>query len=172
VVAGGSVSIFGQNLTGGQVSLNDVPLATAFSNATQINLLIPPGFPAGPATLKVTSASGPAFPILLQIDAPPPVILAVNTQANVPLAGASAAAAAGDILQVMLSGIDASVLSSPGRLRVTVSGMEMTVQQIAPFTPGVYQVQIVVNQSFGGSQVPLVVWMDGVASAPVNITVR
>jgi uncharacterized protein (TIGR03437 family) len=50
--------------------------------------------------------------------------------------------------------------------------MEMTVQQIAPFTPGVYQVQIVVNQSFGGSQVPLVVLMDGVASAPVNITVR
>ena len=43
------------------------------------------------------------------------------------------------------------------------------VQQIAPFGAGAYQIQIVVNQSFGASQVPLAVSVDGTASAPVNI---
>ena len=98
----------------------------------------------------------------MQIDAPPPAITQVNT----------AFTAAGEVLQVMVVGVDPSIASNPARLRVTVSGMEMTVQQITPFTPGVFQIQIVVNQSFGASQVPLVVWVDGTASAPANITVR
>jgi uncharacterized protein (TIGR03437 family) len=162
IVAGGSVTIFGQNLTGAQVSVNDTPWAVAFSNASQINFFVPAGFPAGPAILKVTTAGGAALPIVFQIDAPPPAIAQVNT----------AFTSAGEVLQLMVLGVDPSVASNPGRLRVTVSGMDMTVQQITPFTPGVWQIQVVVNQSFGASQVPLVVWTDGTASAPVSITVR
>ena len=55
------------------------------------------------------------------------------------------------------------------------TGRELTdnlLRQIAPFGAGAYQMQVVVNQSFGASQAPLVVWVDGTASAPVNITVR
>ena len=59
-----------------------------------------------------------------------------------------------------------------GRVRVTVAGMEMAIQQIAQVLSGAHQIQVVVNQSFGASQVPLVVWVDGAGSAPVNITIR
>jgi uncharacterized protein (TIGR03437 family) len=130
---------------------------------------VPPGFGVGPATLKLTTASGAAFPIVLQIDPPPPAIVGISTAASL---GFGASAAAGEVLQVVVTGIDPSVFANPGRLRVTVGGMEMTVQQITPFTTGVYQIQVVVNQSFGASQVPLVVSVDGASSAPLNVTVR
>ena len=43
IVSGGSVTIFGQNLTGAQVSVNDIPVQVAFSNASQMNSLRPRG---------------------------------------------------------------------------------------------------------------------------------
>jgi uncharacterized protein (TIGR03437 family) len=150
--------------------LNDVAVAVAFGNANQINFFVPQGFASGPAILKLTSASGAAFPVLLQIDPLPPVITGVNTLSNIALGGVSIGA--GEVLQVAVTGLDPSVIATPGRLRVTVSGMEMAIQQITPSGAGTYQIQIVVNQSFGASQVPLVVSVDGAASAPVNITVR
>src|SRR5205823_3771361 len=103
----------------------------------------------------------------LQIDPLPPVITGVSSLSNLAF---GASAGAGDVLQVVVTGLDSSAIGAPGRLRVTVSGMEMTIQQIAPFGAGAYQIQIVINQSFGASQVPLVVWVDGAASAPSNIT--
>jgi len=169
VFAGGPVTILGQNLAGAQVSLNDVAVTVAFGNANQISFFVPQGFTPVPAVLKLTLAGGASFPVVLQIDPLPPVITGVSTPANTAF---GASAGAGDVLQVVVTGLDPSVLGTPGRLRVTLSGMEMTVQQIAPFGAGAYQIQIVVNQSFGASQVPLVVWVDGTASAPMNITVR
>ncbi len=171
VFPGGTATIFGQNLTGALITLNDVTLTPAFANSTQINFLIPAGFTLGPATLKLVAAGGVAFPVAVQIDAPPPVITGVTSGVNA-LVGAGSAGA-GDVLQVQVTGLDPSLLSNrQGRLRVTVSGLEMTVQQVTALSNGIFQIQIVVNQSFGASQVPLVVWVDGAASLPVNITVR
>jgi hypothetical protein len=48
----------------------------------------------------------------------------------------------------------------------------MTVLQVTPLPNGAAQIQIILKQSFGGSQVPLMVWVDGSSSAPVNISVR
>jgi uncharacterized protein (TIGR03437 family) len=173
VFPGGSVTVFGQNLAGAQVSLNDVSLPVASSSATQLNFFLPPGYPTGPATLRVLSAAGAAFPILLQIDAAPPVITNVTTTATANAALSASSTGAGDVLQVLVTGLDPALLANfQGRLHVTVSGMEMAIQQITPLPSSAYQIQVVVNQSFGASQVPLVVWLDGAASAPVNITVR
>ena len=58
------------------------------------------------------------------------------------------------------------------RLRVTVSGIEMPVQQITQVSPGVYMVQITITQSFGGAQVPVVAAVDGSQSAPFQVTIR
>ena len=171
IFPGGAATIFGSNLAGAQVTLNDLPLTVTFSNASQINVLIPTGFATGPATLKVNTAAGAAFPVLLQIDAPPPVITAVNSSANLPLSGSSAAS--GDTLQVLVSGLDPSAAANfKGRVRVTIAGIDMTVQQITSAAAGAFQIQVVLTQSFAGSQVPLVVWVDGAASVPVNVTIR
>jgi uncharacterized protein (TIGR03437 family) len=174
VSAGSFVTIFGQtlatSLAGVQVLLNDVPVTVVFANATQINFVVPSGFPAGPATLRLTSGGVPALPVILQIDTPPPSILLVNTASNTPLGASSAAA--GDVLNVLVTGLDSAVLANPSRVKVTVSGLAMAVQQVTQLTTGLYQIQIVVNQSFGASQVPLAVWVDGVSSAPISVTIR
>jgi hypothetical protein len=154
-------TIFGQNLTGAQVSLNDIPVQVVFSSATQINFVVPAGFPPGLATLRLISSAGAAPPVGLQIDAPPPAISAVNTGGGIP--------GAGDSLQITASGIDAA---AAGRIRVTVSGLEMAVQQVTALSPGVYVIQVTVNQSFGGVLAPVVVSVDGSASAPFHVTVR
>ena len=174
IFAGSFLTIFGQNLGTStaalQVTLNDAPLVVAFANGSQINVLIPAGFPTGPATLRLTTAGVAALPVTVQIDTPPPTILAVNTPANAPLAGSSAAA--GDVLNVQVTGLDPSVVANLARLKVTISGMPMTIQQVTALSPGTYQIQITVNQSFGASLVPLAVWVDGVSSTPLNVTVR
>jgi hypothetical protein len=141
-----------------------VSIQPVFASATQINFVIPAGLNSGPATLRLIAAGGSALPALLQIDPRPVAIAGVNTGNGAP--------GPGDTLQVMFSGVDASVLANPQRLRVTLSGVEMPVQQILPASAGVYVAQITITQSFGGALVPVVVWLDGAASAPVNVAVR
>lgn len=165
ILAGQVGTIFGLNLSGAQVSLNDVPAPVLFSNATQVNFQLPAGLPAGPLTLRLLTASGSAMPMVLHLDAPAPAIAGVNSASGNP--------GAGDTLLVTVTGLDAAVAANPaGRLRVTVSGMEMAIQQVTPVATGVYQFAVAVNQSFGAAPVPLVVWADGSASVAVTVTIR
>ena len=130
----------------------------------------PAGFATGPATLRFSNGAQPAFPVTVQIDAPPPSISALTNFSHLPLAGVPSAA--GDILNIQVTGLDSSINANSQRLRVTVSGIEMTVLQVNPMPNGASQIEVILKQSFGGSQVPLMVWVDGSSSAPVNITVR
>jgi uncharacterized protein (TIGR03437 family) len=168
-------TIFGLNLGASvaavQVTLNDLPVPVAFANGTQVNFQVPANFPVGPAVLKLTASGVGAFPVYIQIDSPPPSISNVTNLSNLPLAGAPVGA--GDYLNVLVTGLDPSVIGNPqGRLRVTVGGVEMPLQQISSLSATVVQIQVVLTQSFGASQVPLLVWVDGSSSAPVFITVR
>ena len=156
--------MFGQNLTGAQISLNDVPVQPVFAGANQINFVVPSGLAIGPTTLRLIAPGGSVFPIVFQLDARPPVISGVNTTGGT--------VGAGDFVQVLVSGLDASVLANPQRLRVTVSGIEMPIQQITQVSPGVYMVQIALTQSFGGAPVPVVAAVDGSQSAPFQVTIR
>jgi uncharacterized protein (TIGR03437 family) len=158
VTAGQFATIFGLNLAGAQVTLNDVPANVVFSNANQVNFVIPAGAPAGAATLRVGSTGGTALPLGLQIDAVVPAI--VNASA--------ATASAGDVLALVVAGVDAT---AAGRLRVTASGLDMNVLSVNA-GGGVAQVQTALTQSFGASAVPVVVWLDGTPSAPVNVVIR
>jgi uncharacterized protein (TIGR03437 family) len=58
------------------------------------------------------------------------------------------------------------------RLQVTVSGAAMQVLGIVPASNGQFQIQLLLGQSFAGSQVPMAVSVDGSSSAPFAITVR
>jgi uncharacterized protein (TIGR03437 family) len=167
ITAGNFATMYGQNFASStsavQITLNDTTVLVGFANGNQINFLVPPGFPTGPAVLKLVSGGVVAFPVTIQIDPPAPVIVDVNT----------ANAASGDTIQVTVAGIDAAAVANrQGRLKVTISGMEMTVQQVTTVGPSVYQMHVAVNQSFGASAVPLAVWVDGVSSSPVSVTIR
>jgi uncharacterized protein (TIGR03437 family) len=175
IYPGSLASIYGSNLQAGpssslQVTLNDVPVQVQFSSPNQVNFIVPFGFPTGPATLRLSNGVQTGFPVIVQIDAPPPVISGITNLSNVPLAGLTTTA--GDILNVQVTGLDSSISANSSRLRVTVSGIDVTILQVNPLNNGLAQIQIILRQSFGGSQVPLMVWVDGSSSAPINITVR
>ena len=169
IYAGSWGAIYGQNLTaaGGQVTLNNQTVQVAAS-ANQINFLVPPGFASGPAMLQLAGSGAPA--VVVQIDNPQPQVTAVNTLANTPAAGTLFSP--GDTVVLTAVGLDPALASAfQGRLRVTVAGADMSVEQVTA-SNGVFQIQAVITQSFGGSQVPLVLIVDGSASQPVNIAVR
>jgi uncharacterized protein (TIGR03437 family) len=175
IYPGSTVTIFGVNLAlspaNFQVTLNDIPVQVLFAGASQVNFLIPAGFPTGLAVLKVNNGSAAANQVLLQIDAPPPTIVSVTNPSGVAY-DAAHIAGAGDVVNVLLSNLDPGVLNNPSRLQVTVSGVAMPVQFIVSAGNGLYQVQFVLPQSFGGTPVPLAVLVDGSSSSTVSITVR
>ncbi len=174
VYPGSVASITGQNLapTSGavQLTLNDIAMTPLSVSANQITFQVPASFPTGPATLKLNNGSQAAFPVVIQIDNQPPTIVSVNNFLNQPVNGASVGQ--GDLLNVVVSGLDATVLNNFSRVQVTVGGVNMPVLGIAPLPNAQYAVQTVVTQSFAGAQVPVVVWVEGSSNPPAMITVR
>ena len=169
---GSAVALFGSNLSASgavQIALSSESMANAvnmtplYTSSNQVNFAIPQGFPTGPAILQVNNGSSNAFPVAVQIDVPPPQIQSVTDPSG-------AAASPGDVLTAVVSGIDPAA-ANLNRVQVTVSGLPMTILQIAS-QGGQFQIQFVLSQSFGGSQVPVVVSVDGSGSAPVAITAR
>jgi uncharacterized protein (TIGR03437 family) len=175
IYPGSIAAIYGSNLAVSpasvQVTLSDVPVAILYASAAQINFVVPPGLPAGPATLKLNNGWANAFPVILQIDNPPPTITGVTSISNVPL-DASHSAGAGDILNVLVTGLDPTVVGNLSRVQVTVSGLSMPVLQITPAPGGQFQIQFILTQSFAGAQAPVAVSVNGSSSAPFTITVR
>jgi uncharacterized protein (TIGR03437 family) len=152
------------------VTLNDISLPLQLVASDKISFLVPSGFPTGPAVLRLNNGATAAFPVVLQIDAPPPAIVNITNQANQSLIGTSVGA--GEVVNVWLAGLDSSVVTDWSRVQVTVSGVPMQVQLINQGPGGQVQVQFILTQSFGNTQVPVLVWIDGSPSQPATITVR
>jgi len=184
--AGDYAALFGSALAlgpgGTVVTLNGAAVPVTYASATQVNFIVPAGFAPGPATLVVSNGSAATAPVLIQIDGPQPIIGAgtVTNAMGVAL-DANTAANPGDILSVQVTNVDPSVVTAPNRVQVRISGVLMTVlgvTQIAAAPAGqaaftaALQIQFADTQSFGGSQVPLVVSVDGSASAAVTIAAR
>jgi uncharacterized protein (TIGR03437 family) len=179
IYPGSTATIYGTNLQASpsasvQVTLNGSPIQVLYPlpgqpSSTQLNVAIPPGFPVGPAQLVVNNGAITSFPVEVTISNLPPAIVAVTSPSGASLAGATSNA--GDFVNVVVSGLDPSVIGT-SNLQVTVSGVPMTVLGVNPLGGGQYQIQVVLTQSFGGAQVPLAIWVNGSSSQPFNITVR
>jgi uncharacterized protein (TIGR03437 family) len=174
IYPGSQATFTGQNLAlplgNTTVTLNDVPVQLLAASPTQVTFQVPPNFPTGPASLRLNNGFTSAFEVVVQIDVAPAVILAVSSLSGQSLLVGSAGV--GDILGITAAGLDPTVLNAPGRVQVTISGVPMQVLHIAQMPNGQFQIQIMVTQSFGGSQVPLAVVVDGSSSVPVMLTVR
>ena len=172
-------SIFGSNLalspTSVQVLLNGQAVPVLYGSANQINFQIPSGFPTGPTTLTVNNGSVSALPIYVQVDNPPAVI---DVAAGAPTGISNAAGMAvqtvnpGDIVSLQVTNVDPSIVNNPSRVRVTISGVPMSVLSVTAVTAAVFQIQFAVTQSFAGWQVPLVVSVDGSPSLAIQVTAR
>ncbi|MGA2590088.1 MAG: matrixin family metalloprotease [Bryobacteraceae bacterium] len=172
---GAIASIYGLNLTAetGQPTLTVAGLSAQilYASASQINFVIPAGVPTGPAVLALNNGVMSAYPVVLQIDPPPPVIT-VAIDAGLVL-GANTAAAPGDTIILVVTGMDPGVLSAPSRVAVTEGGVniqEFTIQA-APNGSDALDIQFVLSSSASGPQVPVVVSLDGDLSMPLYIDV-
>jgi uncharacterized protein (TIGR03437 family) len=170
VYPGSTVSVYGQNLTGAQVTLNDVTVPILGTVAGQINFTVPPTFPTGPAVLKVSAGGNTANAVLLQIDVPPPTILNVTNASGVTY-DATHIASAQDVVNVVVTNLDPTVVSNPSRVQVSLGSLMIPVT-ISQGANNQYQLQFVMPQAFGGIPVPLAVVVDGSASNTFLLTVR
>lgn len=173
---GAIASIYGVNLTAaaGTLSLTVAGLSVQqilYASSSQINFVIPPGVPAGPAVLALNNGVMSAYPVVVQIDPPPPVIT-VAIDAGLVL-GASTAAAPGDTIILVVTGMDPGVLSAPSRVAVTEGGVniqEFTIQP-APDGANALDIQFSLSSSVSGAHVPVTVSLDGNLSLPIYIDV-
>jgi len=167
-------TIFGADLAASpasaQVLLNGAAAPLTYASAGQINFIIPAATPVGQATLVVNNGPASTYPVMLEIDGPQPVIEAAVAATN-----------PGDIVNVEVTNVDPGIVNAPGRVQVTMSRVPMNVLSVTqasaaangqPASPGVFQIQFAVTQSFAGSTVPLVVSVDGSPSTAVYVTAR
>ncbi len=171
IYPGATVVIYGSNLATNpsalQLTLNDQPVLVRFAGSTQINFDIPSGAQIGPAVLKLNNGLETAS-VIVPVDNRPPVIQGITNVSNVSVT----AVAAGEVLNILVTGLDPAAAGNPGRVRVTISGVDMYVNSIVPAANGQFAIQIIVTQSFGGAQVPVAVVVDGSSSAPAPLGVR
>ena len=173
---GAIASLYGQNLqaaTGSPtITLAGQSAQVLYTSSNQINFVIPLGVPAGPAVLTFQNGAAQAYPVVLQIDPPPPVIVDAASAAGVPL-GAAETAAPGDTITLTVTGMDPAVLAAPSRAGVAEGGVSIpvfTIQQ-AQDGSGDLLIQFVLAASIAGQQVPLTVSLDGDLSMPFFINV-
>jgi len=177
IYPGGYVTIYGSNLASVpanvQVSLGDQPMTLQPGGVLpgQINFFIPANFPIGVAILRVNNGITAATPIAVQVDVPPPSIQSLTNASGVPY-DATHPAASQDVVNVLVSNLDPTVLANPSRLQVTVNGRVMALQSLTPAANGQTQITFVLTQGFGGVTVNLAVIVDGSSSAPYSLTVR
>jgi uncharacterized protein (TIGR03437 family) len=174
VYPGSVATIWGANLENPQITITSLvagsaPTATAsgqalvpYASFDQVNVAIPAGLPIGPALLTLTTSAGTAS-VVVPIGYAPPAILGIAEPSGA-VVDAADAASPGDLLTIAAGGLDPTVTLASGRLQVLVAGVSMPVQSI-----GGGQIQFALNQSFGGTDVPVTVVLDGAPSAPFTI---
>jgi uncharacterized protein (TIGR03437 family) len=173
---GAIASIYGQNLQAAAgapaITLEGQSAQILYTSPTQINFVIPVGVPTGPAVLAFQNGARQAYPVVLQIGPPPPVIVGAASAAGVSL-GAAQSAAPGDSITLAVTGMDPAVLAAPSRAGVAEGGVSIpvfTVQQ-AQDGSGDLLIQFVLAASIAGQQVPVTVSLDGDLSMPFFINV-
>jgi uncharacterized protein (TIGR03437 family) len=174
VFPGSIASLFGANLGGDQtkITINDQPVTILYASAGQINLVIPESLKPGPAILRLNNGAANAYPVVVSIDATPPTITAVQNTSNVNV-DSSHPAQAGDKLSVLVTGLaDPGANIDPGRVHITVGGVDSAAALIAQVSDTTYQVQFTLDPAVpGGAQVPVTVSIDGKTSLPAYIPI-
>jgi uncharacterized protein (TIGR03437 family) len=175
IFPGSTASIYGfnlgQNAGAVQVTLNDIAVPVLGLAADHVNIQIPGNFPTGLAVVRLSVAGTPANAVLMQVDSPPPTIVRVASVSGV-IYDALHFAAAGDVINVTVSGLDPAVLNNQGRLSIQIAGVTMPAQAIDSLGGGQYQIRFYLTQGFGSTSVPLAVVVDGSASVPSLLPVK
>jgi uncharacterized protein (TIGR03437 family) len=159
-----------QIAAGLSLTVSGVPAQIVNASPGQITFQIPAAAVAGPAVLRLQSGADSSLPIAITIDLPSPLIVAA-------LAGGAAIdanrpARPAELVTLMVGNLGDS--PAPGRLRLTVSGIEHQVALIAaaPNQPGLFQVAFFLNPAVPAGAQPVVLALDGRTSAVFSLPAR
>jgi uncharacterized protein (TIGR03437 family) len=174
--AGAIVSMYGANLQASSnatpsVTINGQAASLLYVSPSQINLQVPSELSPGPATLLFSNGAVNAFPITVNIDLPEPIIQSI-TSAGTPVSS-SGGVAVGTTIDAIVSGFAATATSiDPSRVLVSIGGVQTNPISVTLTTAGLYDVQFAVPSTVTpGSQLPLVLYLDGQSSAQASITI-
>ncbi len=176
--AGAIVSVYGVNM---QASPNAVPTVTIgsepahllYASANLINLQIPPDLKPGPAIFRLNNGSVNAFPLMVNVDDPEPVIVGLQLKPDQPLDSANGAKA-GNLISAFLFGFPTlGPAIDPARVQVSVGGVMLPASAVTlSRATNLYQVQFVLTSAVQpGTQVPVIVYLDGRSSVQSYIMV-
>jgi len=175
VYPGSIASLFGLNLGGPstRITINDQPVTLLYSSPVQINLVIPNTLHPGPAILRLNNGGRDAFPVVISIDAPPPIITAIANASNANVAAAQGAKP-GDQLNVLVTGLaDPGSAVDPHRVHVIVGGSDIPAAVVSAADNGAFQVQVTLPAAVTtGQRVPIAVSIDGKTSLPFYIPIN
>ena len=143
-----------QNLGGWRLTISDQNANFQFSSG-QIIAQVPSGLSIGPAVVRLISPNGDNIPsVLMQVDAPPPVIAAAMNASGAAI-DAAHPAHPGDLVTLTVAGLfDASATVPSSSVNVNVAGVDQgAVSVIAvPAQPGVCLVQFVLSSNVPSGQ--------------------
>lgn len=173
ITAGSTALLFAGNLPAGttpaslSLTLNDQPVQILSLNNGQITFQVPAGLAPGPAVIRLRVGAETALPVVLAIDPPPPVIIAVQSSTGLPV-DATRPARVGDQIALLVAGL---VGDAP--VTIGVNGVEHTAQQVSPAAQaGVSQVVFFLAPGVSPGTHPMTVSQDGRVSGPVSLPVR
>lgn len=153
------------------LTLNDKPLSILSTNGNQITFQIPSNLPPGFVSLRLDGPVDRGIPVGLNIDAAPAQIATIQTLGN-QMVDLTHAAHPGDILSLLVTGLDPNAIVSAGRTTVNVGGIDIQASQ-AVAQGNAVQIFIALPLSeSAGNQVNVVVTIDGQSTAPAFISIR
>lgn len=127
------------NLAGWTLTISNQQTTFTVNATGQILANVPAGATTGPAIVQLIPASGPSIPpVVMQIDLPPPVILAATNAAGVPVS-ATSPVTGGNTVSLSITGLQnqTGALPSPSNVQVMLAGTTTTA--IAVTATGVNQ---------------------------------
>lgn len=143
--------------TGLTVTFDGTPAQILFSNATQINLLVPAALQGKTTSQMVVSANGiPSTPQTVTLAAFAPGIFSNGIlNQDYTVNGSSHAAAPGTVIQIFATG-----LSGTGVITATIGGQAVNQPYYAgpaPGLPGVQQIDLILPSALSGNSVAVTV---------------
>ncbi len=159
--------------TGLILTVSDEPVKIFSQGDGAITFEVPSTLPLGPAVVKLQLPGGnPVLPVVMNIDPPPPAILAIYSDTGV-VADASHPARPGSILRLKVARLPDGITSvDPANVKIEVGGMVLSAFSLSVDQDGTLVQVSLPAELTPGEAVPVVIVYNGITSDPVAVPVK
>lgn len=154
------------------LTVSDQKAVVVSSDGGQITFQVPAGLAPGPAVVKLFTPAGDSiYPLLMQVDGPPPVIQAALTSAGVTV-DANDPVRGGDTVSLLVLGLtESGAPVDPSILDVVVGGFDHPVTSVTSAPQGGLLVQFVMSSLVPAGLQPVTITIGTRMSAAYTLAV-